>query len=99
MWNSQQQQAFDEVLKEFTAINKAADDNHDYTVVYLRNMVVDMLALIPKRKQKECITQVQTFINRQPVKVKSMMTGELVEIPRGDKGTCLDPSMERYWTM
>lgn len=31
--------------------------------------------------------------------VKSLMTGEELQIPREDRGGCCDPSMERYWTM
>ncbi len=32
------------------------------------------------------------------VKVKNLMTGEEVEIRKDEVGSCLDPSMERYWT-
>jgi hypothetical protein len=32
-------------------------------------------------------------------KVRSLMTGAEVEIRAKDKGTCLDPSQERYWSM
>jgi hypothetical protein len=30
--------------------------------------------------------------------VKSLMTGQDVEIPLRDVGTCVDPSTERYWS-
>ena len=33
------------------------------------------------------------------VVVKNLMTGEPVEIDYRDRGTCVDPSMELYWTM
>lgn len=33
------------------------------------------------------------------VVVKNLMTGKDVEIDYRDRGTCVDPSMERYWTM
>ena len=33
------------------------------------------------------------------VEVKSLMSGQTVMIPRRDKGTCVDPSQERYWSM
>lgn len=33
------------------------------------------------------------------VKVRSLMTGAEVEIPAQDRGTCVDPSTERYWSM
>lgn len=31
--------------------------------------------------------------------VKSLMTGEDVQIRYEDRGTCLDPSLEKYWSM
>mgnify|MGYP006290336531 CR=1 FL=1 len=31
--------------------------------------------------------------------VKSLMTGEPVQILYEDRGTCNDPSQERYWTL
>jgi type I restriction-modification system DNA methylase subunit len=31
--------------------------------------------------------------------VKSLMTGKDVEISATDRGTCLDPSQERFWCM
>ena len=33
------------------------------------------------------------------VLVKSLMTGEMVEILESDRNTCNDPSQERFWTM
>ena len=30
--------------------------------------------------------------------VKNLMTGQAVEIPLRDVGTCVDPSTERYWS-
>lgn len=33
------------------------------------------------------------------VEVTSLMSGQKVQIPRKDVGTCVDPSTERYWTM
>jgi hypothetical protein len=58
-----------------------------------------MLTLLPKRKQKEFIKQVQTFNGRQLVKVKHLFSGAEVEIRRSERGTCVDPSTERYHTM
>ena len=70
-----------------------------FTSGYSNSLAVEMLALLPKRKQKEFIKQVTTFNGRQPVIVKSLMNGAEVEIRREDRGTCVDPSTERYWTM
>ena len=33
------------------------------------------------------------------VQVKNLMTSAMVEIPESDRGTCNDPSQERFWSM
>jgi hypothetical protein len=66
---------------------------------YANSLAVEMLNLLPKRKQKEFIKQVTTFNGRQMIKVKSLMSGAEVEIRREDRGSCVDPSTERFWTM
>lgn len=66
---------------------------------YLNSMAQEMLNLLPKRKQKEFIKGVEAFNGRQLVKVKNLMSGAEVEIRRADRGTCVDPSTERYWSM
>ena len=66
---------------------------------YLNSMAQEMLNLLPKRKQKEFIKSVEAFNGRQLVTVKNLMSGAEVEIRRSDRGTCVDPSTERYWSM
>jgi hypothetical protein len=66
---------------------------------YLNSMAQEMLNLLPKRKQKEFIKSVEAFNGRQLVTVKNLMSGADVEIRRADRGTCVDPSTERYWSM
>jgi len=66
---------------------------------YLNSMAQEMLNLLPKRKQKEFIKSVEAFNGRQLVTVKNLMSGADVEIRRSDRGTCVDPSTERYWSM
>jgi hypothetical protein len=66
---------------------------------YANSLAVEMLTLLPKRKQKEFIKQVQTFNGRQLVTVKHLLTGAEVEIRRSERGTCVDPSTERFHTM
>jgi hypothetical protein len=66
---------------------------------YLNSMAQEMLNLLPKRKQKEFIKSVEAFNGRQLVTVKNLMSGQDVEIRRSDRGTCVDPSTERYWSM
>ena len=70
-----------------------------FTAGYLNSMAQDMLNMLPKRKQKEFIKQVAAFNGRQLVTVKNLMSGQDVEIRRSDRGTCVDPSTERYWSM
>jgi hypothetical protein len=66
---------------------------------YLNSMAQEMLNLLPKRKQKEFIKSVEAFNGRQLVTVKNLMSGQDVEIRRSERGTCVDPSTERYWSM
>jgi hypothetical protein len=66
---------------------------------YLNSMAQEMLNLLPKRKQKEFIKSVEAFNGRQLIKVKNLMSGAEVEIRRADRGSCVDPSTERYWSM
>lgn len=48
----------------------------------------------------ENTTLIVTSIEEIPtVTVKSMMNGKDVIINAKDKGSCLDPSTERYWSM
>jgi hypothetical protein len=75
------------------------DQGASFTAGYLNSMVQDMLNMLPKRKQKEFIKQVATFNGRQLVTVKNLMSGVDVEIRRADRGTCVDPSTERFWSM
>ena len=76
-----------------------ADQGAEFASSYTGQMVEDMLNLLPKRKQKEFLKQVQTFNDRKIVTVKNLLSGMDVEIRRGDRGSCIDPSMERYHSM
>lgn len=76
-----------------------ADQGSVFASRYTGQLVEDMLNLLPKRKQKEFLKQVQTFNDRQFVTVKNLLSGADVEIRRGDLGSCIDPSMERYHSM
>jgi uncharacterized protein YcsI (UPF0317 family) len=70
-----------------------------FTAGYCNMMVQEMLMMLPKRKQKEFLKCVQTFNDCQIVTVKNLMSGMDVEICRGDRGSCCDPSTERYHSM
>ncbi len=86
-----------ELADQFAVMMK--DQQGNFTAGYAVQMATDMLNLIPKRKQKEFLKQVQTFNDRQIVVVKNLLSGMDVEIRRGDRGSCIDPSMERYHSM
>jgi hypothetical protein len=86
-----------ELADQFAVMMK--DQQGDFTAGYAVQVAVGMLNLIPKRKQKLFLKQVQTFNDRQIVVVKNLLSGMDVEIRRGDRGSCIDPSMERYHTM
>ena len=71
----------------------------DFTAGYAVQIAIEMLNLLPKRRQKEFIKQVSTFNGRQLVTVKNLLTGKEVEIRREDVGGSCDPSMERFHSM
>jgi hypothetical protein len=75
------------------------DQGAQFAAGYMNSMAQEMLNLLPKRKQKEFIKQVEAFNGRQLVTVKNLMSGVDVEIRRSEQGTCVDPSTERYWSM
>ena len=86
-----------ELADQFAVMMK--DQEGDFTAGYAVQMATDMLNLIPKRKQKEFLTSLQSFNNCQMVIVKNCLTGKEVQIRRGDQGTCNDPSRELFHTM
>lgn len=75
------------------------DQGAQFAAGYMNSMAQEMLNLLPKRKQKEFIKQVEAFNGRQLVTVKNCLTGMEVEIRREDLGTCNDPSRELFHTM
>ena len=82
------------------ALNQLYED-HDpsFAAGYSIQVAVDMLNLLPKRKQKEFIKIVEKFNGQQLVGVKNILTGNEVMIRREDRGGPCDPSMERYHSM
>jgi hypothetical protein len=75
------------------------DQGAAFTSGYLNSMAQEMLALLPKRKQKEFIKGVEKFNGRQLITVKNCLTGVEVEIRREDRGGPCDPSTERFHSM
>jgi len=76
-----------------------ADHEPAFAAGYATQLAVDMLSLLPKRKQKEFINIVEKFNGQQLVGVKNILTGKEVMIRREDRGGPCDPSMERYHSM
>ena len=70
-----------------------------FTAGYITQMAVEMLSLLPKRKQKEFIKIVEKFNGQQFVNVKNILSGKIVRIRREDRGGPCDPSMERFHSM
>jgi Holliday junction resolvase RusA-like endonuclease len=86
-----------ELSDQFAVMIK--DQDPQFVAGYAVQMAVDMLDLMPKRKQKALIKQIEAFNDRQLVTVKNCLTGKDVEIRRGDVGSCNDPSRELFHTM
>ena len=94
MFNTDNQVEMNEALNLLHSDNGSA-----FTAGYVTMMAVEMLNLLPKRKQKEFIATVKRFNGWHKVKVKNLLSGVEVEIPRADVGGPCDPSMERYHSM
>jgi hypothetical protein len=86
-----------ELSDQFTVMMK--DQDAQFVAGYAVQVAMDMLNLLPKRKQKEFIKSIQQFNGRQLVTVKNCLSGQEVEIMRCDVGGPCDPSMERFHSM
>ena len=86
-----------ELVDQFAVMMK--DQDPSFVAGYAVQMAMDLLNLAPKRQQKSFLKCIQTFNDRQIITVKNLLSGEDVEIRRGDKGSCVDPSTERYHSM
>jgi hypothetical protein len=91
MFRTDNQVALNDALSQLYADHEPA-----FAAGYATQLAVDMLSLLPKRKQKEFINIVEKFNGQQLVGVKNILTGKEVMIRREDRGTCNDPSQERY---
>ena len=94
MFRTDNQVALNDALSQLYA-----DHDPEFAAGYATQMAVEMLALLPKRKQKEFIKSVETFNGRQMIIVKNCLTGKEVQIRREDRGGPCDPSMERFHSM
>ena len=64
MFTTQNQQDFKTVLQKFNAIKRDEYNSYAYSSGYMESMLVEMLALIPKRKQKEFIAQIKVTVEK-----------------------------------
>jgi hypothetical protein len=94
MFRTQNQTALNDALAQLYKDQDAA-----FTAGYATQLAVDMLNLLPKRKQKEFIKCVEIFNGHQLITVKNILTGKDVTIRREDQGGPCDPSMERFHSM
>jgi hypothetical protein len=94
MFSTQNQTDMEAGLKQLVT-----DEGYAYAAGYMSSMITDMLNLLPKRKQKEYLQQLQVHNDNFQVEVKSLQTGAQVKIRRKDVGGPTDPSTERYWSM
>lgn len=72
----------------------------DYTAGFLTSQLVAAVELLPKNKQALFLNSLDSLVgDKVTVKVRSLMSGQEVEIPWDQVGSCTDPSTERYWSM
>jgi len=92
MFKTQNQLDFAQELKQLTT-----DQGHAFSSGYFETMLTEMLAFVPKRKQKEFITQLNQFNGKQMVEVTNLMTGKTV-LQRRDTPYACDVSKESFWS-
>lgn len=89
--NNQVKRATDALINEFT---------YSYTVGFLEVQLARAIDLLPKTKQKEFIRSMNKAVGDViTVKVKSLLSDNVVELRWDEVGTCVDPSTERYHSM
>ena len=72
----------------------------DYTVGYLNSVIEQLIELLPKKKRDEFLKTLKYRIeSNSTIEVRNLMTGEMNTIRLSDRGTCSDPSTNRYWSM
>lgn len=72
----------------------------DYTVGYLNSVIEQLIELLPKKKRDEFLKTLKYRIeSNSTIEVRNLMTGEMNTIRLSDRGTCNDPSTNRYWSM
>lgn len=71
-----------------------------YTAGFLQSQLLQAIMMLPKTKQAVMIREFERAVGSNVmVKVKNLQTDVEIEIPWDEKGTCTDPSTERYWSV
>lgn len=99
MFRTDMQVEFSDELNQMIEDQEKEWGGYAFSAGYLKGTCVDMFALLPKREQKHFMKRIAEMNGDVPVKVKNILSGIECEIPRRDRGTCNDPSMELYHTM
>jgi len=72
----------------------------EYTAGFLSSQLAAALQSMPKTKQKMFVAQLERAVGQVvTVQVKSLGSGNMVDLPWDQVGTVCDPSTERYWSM
>jgi len=94
MFSTQNQRDFEAELTQLVS-----DEGYEYAAGYFNSLLVEMLNLLPKRRQKFYIDMLKAGNDNKLVEVKSLMTGEKTTLARKLLGGPCDPSTEQYWSM
>ena len=71
-----------------------------FTAGFLTSQLVAAVEQLPKTRQKQFLAGLDRMVgDLVKVKVKNLLSGQEVEIAWNERGTCTDPSTERYHSM
>lgn len=71
----------------------------DQVELFLLQQLAAAVEQLPRTRRAQFVSAVhQAACQGVTVQVRSIMSGELVTIPLERRGTCSDPSQERYWS-
>lgn len=83
------------------AVNALYDqEGAAWTAGFLTTQLVAAVEQLPKTKQKMFLAQLNRIVgDKVTVTVQNCLTGKDVQIRWDERGTCVDPSTERYHAM
>lgn len=92
-------------MSVYNEVSRAVDVLYEqegpaWTAGFLTTQLVAAIDQLPKTKQKMFLAQLERLVgDKVTVTVKNILSGQDVEIRWDERGTCVDPSTERYHTM